>query len=434
MRVPLRSTLLVTASLVVIPALALTRLPRPRAEGLGRLLPHAALLQSFPAGPERTPPQLWQQRLPASTVAVLWRQQRQLWWQFWGRDGAGGVYLVLPLPRPLSTGVLPRPPHSLEVDGLLVVAASPLAERLLRDQLQAAPRQQRGLQQRCLGKLEQSQAAYWSADGLAAMAGPVAPFLQSLQEGCMTLDLNSGGVAFAGEAAAIAGLIAPQPPPPSSPRPFAGRLASPLLLEASGPALEPLVRGLLARQLIREPLLTAYGLSDADLRLLQDTPFLLRLRSQDSGPFQAGLELVLAPGEARARWERMLEGLTDRLVAAGLTLKPGSAMAWEDDRGRRVGGWRWQPGTTTSQQLLQLYLGPEPPALTGTWAQPQAWQQLRGLRVQARPAALANLALLPGTVPRPLFQADQLELVTGPLNPQIPQPTRLQGRLQLPPR
>ncbi len=432
MRFPLRCTLLATTALLVLPLWALSRLPRPRAEGLGRLLPHAALLQSFPAAPERQAPQLWQQRLPAATARVLWRQQRQLWWQLWGRDGAGGAYLVLPLPRPLRTGALPRPPHSLEVDGLLVVAANPLAERLLRDQLKTAPRPQRGLQQRCLEQLQERQSAFWSGDGLAAMTGPLAPLFLALQEGCIDLGLDRGGVAFAGEAAAMAGLVAPMASPLEAGT-LPPALESSLLLQASGRALEPLLRGLLARQLIREPLTTAYGLSDDDLRLLQGSPFLLRLRPQPSGPFQAGLELVLAVGGPRQRWDRMLEGIADRLVAGGLTPVPGQPGLWQDGEGRPVGGWRWLT-PAPNQALLQLHLGPDPRPLAGVWSKPQAWKRLQPLQVQARPSALARLGLLPEQLPRPLLQAEQFTAIAGPFESRDPRASRLLGRLELPPR
>lgn len=433
MRFPLRCTLLATVALLVLPLWALSRLPRPRAEGLGRLLPHAALLQSFPASAQRQPPQLWQQRLPAASARALWQQQRQLWWQLWGRDGAGGAYLVLPLPRPLRTGALPRPPHSLEVDGLLVVAANPLAERLLRDQLKTAPRPQRGLQQRCLAQLQARQSAFWSADGLAAMAGPLAPLFLTLQEGCIDLTLDRGGVSFAGEAAAIAGLVAPMGPAPVEWGAPPAPLDSSLLLQASGRALEPLLRGLLARQLIREPLVTAYGLSDDDLRLLQGSGFLLRLRPQASGPFQAGLELVLAVPGPRQRWDRMLEGIADRLVAGGLVPNPSQPGSWQDGEGRQVGGWRWLT-PSPNHTLLQLYLGPDPRPLSGPWTQPLAWRRLQPLQLQARPSALARLGLLPEMLPRPLLQADQFAAVAGPFERRDSAPSRLQGRLELPAR
>ncbi|MFM9102038.1 MAG: hypothetical protein ACKOPS_12205, partial [Cyanobium sp.] len=85
-RLPLRCTLLATAALLALPTALLVRLPRPRAEGMGRLLPHAAMLLSCPGAPERSAPQLWQQRLPGALADQFWRQQRQLWWQLWAQE------------------------------------------------------------------------------------------------------------------------------------------------------------------------------------------------------------------------------------------------------------------------------------------------------------------------------------------------------------
>ena len=60
---PLRVTALTTAALVVVPAVLLLLLPRKLASGLDRLMPDAALLQSFAARPAQPPPALWQKRL-----------------------------------------------------------------------------------------------------------------------------------------------------------------------------------------------------------------------------------------------------------------------------------------------------------------------------------------------------------------------------------
>lgn len=431
MRFPLRCTALATAALLLAPALALRRLPRPRAEGLGRLLPHAALLQSFPAVPGRQPPQLWRQRLPAQTAALLWQQQRQIWWQLWGRDGAGGAYLVMPLPRPIQVGALSAPRHSLRVDGLLVVAADPLSQRLLKDQLAGQPRQQRGLQQRCLSLLQERQGAFWSGDGLASMAGALSPLLQTFQEGCIDLQLAGRGLRFAGEAAASSGLLAPAAPAVPVDR-LPAPLASDLLLELSGSALQPLLRGLLSRELIRQPLSSAYGLSDADLRLLQSSPFLLRLRPVASGPFQAGLELVLVPSGNRQTWLRMLNGIAERLIEQGHEASSGAVVTWRDASGRAVGGWRWLP-QRGEEPLLQLFLGPEPPPFRSPLLNRAAWTRLPVLRLQARPESLAALALLPDALPLPVQQARQLLLVAErPPQPADGALTALIGRLDLP--
>lgn len=430
MRFPLRCTVLASVGLVLIPALALNRLPRPRAEGLGRLMPHAALLQSFPASPTRRPPQLWRQRLPGRLAEQLWGQQRQQWWQFWGRDGAGGAYLVMPLPRPMALGAMPRPRHSLEVDGLLVVAANPLAERLLRDTVRIQPRQQRGLQQRCLELVETRQGAYWSNDGLAAMTGPLSPLLQTFQEGCVELRVTNDGLLFEGEAGASSGLLAAAPAAPSMRLP--GSLPPDLMLQIRGASLKPLLKGLLARELIRQPLATSYRLSDADLVLLQNTPFLLRLRPLSSGPYQAGLELVLAPRGQRATWVRMLNGIAERLIERDHEASSGAVVSWRDSTGRVVGGWRWLPAVG-DQPLLQLFLGPEPPPLRSPLPNRAAWASLPALHVQARPEALAAGSLLPAQLPQALQQAQQLQLVAEQSKRDGGGITRLQGRLQLGP-
>jgi hypothetical protein len=438
-RLPLRCTLLVTAALLAAPSALLLRLPRPRAEGLGRLLPYAALLQSFPAAPERGVPQLWQQRLPGPLADQFWRQQRQNWWQLWGQDGTLGAYLVLPTPRPVRIGALARPANSIEVDGLLVIAPNPLSLSLLSQKLRTAPRQQRGLQQRCLERLERRQSAYWTTDGLGSMAGELAPLLQAFQEGCVELELAEGSLQFQGEAGAVAGLLAPVTGETTNPRGVSGPsdlpppLTPDLLLQVSGPSLQPLLDGLLRRELIREPLITAYGLSDADLKLLKDSPFLLRLRPLPSGPFQAGLELVVAPKGERKAWARMLDGISERLFERGLQVAAETATSWRDGDERIVGGWRWLTDKG-EQPLLQLFLGPEPPPFKSPFSDAQAWSSMSGLRLQARPAALAGVMLLPLQLPMPLQQADQLEVLAEPSHEGKDAPSRLLGRLAITPR
>ncbi len=439
-RLPLRCTLLVTTALLVVPTVLLVRLPRPRAEGLGRLLPHAALLQSFPGAPERTAPQLWQQRLPGALADQLWRQQRQIWWQLWSQDGSVGAYLVMPTPRPIRIGAQNRPANSLEVDGLLVVAPNSLSLNVLSQKLRTSPRQQQGLQQRCLELLERRQSAYWSAEGLNAMAGALAPLLQSLQEGCVELQLADGGsLQFEGEAAAIAGLVTPSASPaaPTAPGLAPANLPEPLadslLLQVRGRSLQPLLAGLLSRELIREPLISAYGLNEADLKLLQDSPFQLSLRPLASGPFQAGLELVVAPRGDRSNWTRMLDGISERLYERGLQSVAETATSWRDGDERIVGGWRWL-ADAGDQPLLQLFLGSEPPPFSSPLANAQQWQGLPSLHLQARPLALAQASLLPLQMPMPLQQADQLLGLADTPGDGKEAPSRLLGRLVITPR
>lgn len=463
--IPLRVTVLVTVLLLAAPTAVLLRMPRPRAEGLGRLLPHAGLLQSFPAAPERQPPPLWQQRLDAATAQQLWRQQRQLWWQFWSHDQAGGAYLVMPLPRQIRVGAQPAPPHSLQIDGLLVVSSGPLAQRFLEDQLVQSSRRQQGLQQRCLEMLEREPGAYWSSQGLEAMAGPIAPLLQALQEGCLALELVPGELLVSGEAgsarSARSAVSAAEPPPDSPPAnsppadsqppdsppansaPLAAAVELPepigegLLLRLSGRSLDPLLAGLLSREEVREATSSVYGLGDAELALLQGTPFELRLRPLLAGPFQAGLELLLPVKANPAAWIAILDALSERLRVRGLmddSVMAGSgelvSITWRDEQAREVGGWRWYSAPGQPLQLL-LFLGPEPdapPEEEDISLRPTAEQPL--LSLQARPRDLAALNLLPGQLPLPLLQARQLLLVAeaAPAGGTI---SRLLGRLQL---
>ncbi len=445
-RLPLRVTAGVTLLLLLGPALALWMLPRPRAEGLGRLLAQAALLQSFPAAPSRPVPQLWQQRLGAESAERLWGQQRNLWWQFWGRQGDGGAYLVLPLPRPMLTGALARPPHSVQVDDLLVVAADPLSHRLLTDQLQALPRQRRGLEQRCLERLETEQAAFWSPVAFGGMVGPLAPLLQSFQEGCVSLALEGEELLAAGEAAGSTALLASVPQAEAAARP-AGASAPAWppgsLLTLQGRTLEVLLQGLLNRQLIRDPLLSRYGVDDADLRRLRSTPFRLGVRAVGAGPFQAAITLQLAPAaEQRQAWAEFLGRLGPVLEGEGLESLPpaaggppgGSATLptslWQRQDGQVVGGWRWLNRPGSAPELL-MFLGPAPTAGPGAALAQGDAAPLLSLRL--RPRQLGALGLLPETLPGPLMQAESLDVEAQRPADQNEAISRLWARLRLTP-
>ena len=425
----LRWTLTLTVLLLLLPAGLLLRSPRPRAEGLDRLLGQAALLQSFPAAPERPVPALWSQRLGAAQARRIWRQQRRFWWQFWGRDGDGGAFLAYQF----QAGS-PLPPHGIRVDDLVVVAADPLAKRLLQDQLNLAQRQRRGLEQRCLQRLQQEQAVFWAPLGLGVMAGPAAPLLQRFQEGCLSLGLEGANLALAGEAAAASGLLAA--PGRAAPAVLPPPLPADLLLEWRGPGLEGLLQGLLSRQLIREPLAARYGIGDAQITMLRRVPFVLRLRPLAQGPFQTGLELELAVSGDRRPWNQMLAGLVEPLETQGLEAtqagsKALAATLWRQQDGRVVGGWRWVLAGSSRPQLL-LFLGPEPPAATPAAATPVLSQPGLGaaMQLRLRPAALAARGLLPPELPKPVQLASQLSLTAVPAAPGSAL-SQLTGRLQL---
>ena len=424
----LRATAGLVAALVLLPAVVLFLIPRPRAQGLERLLSQVALIQSFPSQGRLGAPPLWQQRLGPSLAGQVWNRQH-LWWQFWAEHGDGAAYLAFPwasLPEPYRRAL---PPNSLRVDDLLVVAPDPLSQRLLRDELQLKQRQGQGLLQRCRQRLERDQAVYWSPAGLGALVGPVAPLLQHVQQGCLSLGLRGESLLLSGEASATQGYLggaqAGEAQPPLAP------LGPSVLLELRGPELDPLLEGLLSRQLIRDPLAARYGIAQPQLALIRQTPFLLRLNRLPKGPFQAGLELRLAVGSNQRQWAALLQGLRPALVAQGMvdgtpslqspTGAVGSAKfpaaQWSRDDGQVVGGWRWLREPGGAPQVL-LFLGPDPSGpkadagLKADSAAKTDWAPAgKGLvRLRLRPKDLAGLGLLPPDLPKPVQTASQLAI------------------------
>lgn len=422
-RLQLPNTAAALAALLLLPAVALLVWPRPQAVGLARLLGQAQLMQSFAGASSRPVPGLWRQRLGRS-AAALWARQQGTWWQFWGAHGDAGAYLVLPAVNlsGLSSRQLSSPP--LLVDDMAVFAADPLSRQVLADRLRGVPRPQRGLEQRCLLQLRSPQSVYWSAAGLGALAGPVAPLLQRLQQGCFSLQLDGTNLALAGEAAASEGVLGA---PADAVLSLARRpLPDAVLLQLQGPSLDVLLQGLLSRQLVREPLAERYGISEPQLALLRGLPFVLRLRRQSSGPFQAALELELAPrARDRAAWARLLAGLREPLLQQGLqepsprlqanTPRLGAisfpSATWSNDNGAVIGGWLWRlPAGPGFEPRLLLYLGPTPSPgqASASDAGPGAPLQLR-----ARPRELGRLGLWPGAFPALVAQADQVELLAS---------------------
>jgi hypothetical protein len=196
-----------------------------------------------------------------------------------------------------------------------------------------------------------------------------------------------------------------------------------VLLEIEGASLEPLLQGLLARQLIREPLAVRYGLDPARQKLLSQSPFRLRLRPQTSGRFQASLELQLLVGRQGRRWQPVLTRLATSLREQGLRQpaappdqpanpKPEQEAMWSREDGVVVGGWRWLRAGREEQLLL--YLGPTP-SLPLPY-RPDAANPLTpgGLRLRARPLALQQLGLLPSQMPPLVQRAEQLSMQADP--------------------
>ena len=479
-RPPLPLTAATILLLLGLPLVGLLRLPRPQAQGLEKLLSAASLVQSFPPSPDRPVPALWQERLGAGLANSLWRAQNRTWWQFWGVHSDVPPYLALP-----ATGVLSGPPASLplnalRLDDVVVLAPDALSLRLLQDRLLPQQRRSRGLQGRCAELLRRDQAVFWDPGALAVMVGPLAPLLQEFQEGCLRLELDPLGLRWQGEAASVDGVLLPLPTrAPLADVPLQPPLPADRLLELEGDSLAPLLRGLLSRQLIREPLSRTYGLDERRQELLRRAPFRLRLRPLPKGPFQAALELQLELGGERPAWQGLLRDLARSLGKQGLQgqapqpalaeqpaqaeepgqaeepaqaekpapaeqpaqpkqpskpVAPGDplqAIDWRRADGTVVGGWRWLQAVDGRPQLL-FFLGPPPPV-----AAPMGEETLRPnlgeLRLRARPTALEAAGLLPPQLPPLLRRSEQLWVEASPpmgLDPSLPL-SRLTGRLQV---
>lgn len=450
---PLPVTSVVVSLLLLLPAIGLWRMPRPRAVGLEQLLSQVSLLQSFPPTPERPLPALWRERL-ADQAEATWRRQRGPWWQLWSLHTDSPPLLAISASSLNGGPTGPLPAHALKVGDLIVIAPDPLSRLLLRDRLLPQQRLSRGLNRRCLERLRLDQAVLWSPAGMGVISGPLAPLLQRYGQGCLSLSLAAGGVIWDGEAGDREGLYAL---PGSSPSPPAARpLPAALVLEIAVGQGDQLLEGLLNRPLIRDPLASRYGLDASRLALVRRSPMRLRLRPLRQGAFQAALELQVPVAERRDQWQALLERLSRSLLEQGLSPLPGQAGAeegsterplpagetasgatdsagpqgdpspapdrvearqgatWHRPDGVVVGGWRWLGPGGRGNQLL-FFLGPPPP-LTATETEinlPGAGE----LQLRARPAALSALGLLPAEMPELVRRADQLWIVAQPPRP-----------------
>ncbi|MEB3167404.1 MAG: hypothetical protein VKK97_01585 [Synechococcaceae cyanobacterium] len=438
-RPPLPLTSLTILLLVALPAWWLSRWPRPKAQGLEQLMVVASLLQSFPAMPERRLPELWRERLGDALGGRLWRLQRRSWWQLWGPHADGAAYLAIPVPsvplaslvRDSSAGRQLIEQRALRVGNLLVLAPDPLARRLLRDALLPRQRPVRGLRRQCVEQLQGGQAVFWTPTALGAMLGPIAPLFQRYQEGCLSLGIAPGNrLLWQGQTTAVDGLQT-APPPWSPATGELPPLGEGVLLDLHGSALQPLLQGLVSRDLIRTPLAERYGVDRQRLERLERAPFRLWLRPLRQGPFLAGMELQLALEGPPADWQPVLQRIGDSLAEQGLqgpgkpptaaqstpaspgvsaasaTRTPGLSL-WTRANGDLLGGWRWLPSRAGSSNLV-LFVGAAPappPALERLGERPGT--SLMRLRLQ--PRALAELGLLPDQLPELVRRAGQLQM------------------------
>lgn len=430
-----RSLLPVTSGVIVLlllPALQLQRFPRSNAAGLERLVPVAALIQSFAAAPARPVPALWQERLSQPLAARLWVRQQGQWWQLWGESGDGGTLLAISGRGFEGLPERALPANSFRLDDLLVIAADPLSRQQLQQQLSRTARPPKGMEKRCVDQLRSAQTVAWTGTAVSQLTGALAPLLGRFQQGCLVLAGDATGLTWRGEAtgsgkAAAAAELAELPAVPSR-----QPLPATLLLDVEGDRLDLLFEGLLSRQLIRQPLVDRYGLQETLLRRLGGSPFRLRLSPQPAGAFQASLDLQLQVGKQRQEWIQWLaqlrevlkeQGLVEQLPSAaeraGAAADPAPPLptgVWLRQDGTVVGGWRWIRPTAGAPPLLSLFLGSLPPPvpappLPRIELTPAVATLPQTLRLRARPQALAALGLLPPALPPVLQQSGQLELV-----------------------
>ena len=192
-------------------------------------------------------------------------------------------------------------------------------------------------------------------------------------------------------------------------------MTAPLLLE--GEQLRALVAALTAREVVRNPLASRYGINAGDLDRLIAMPFRLRLVANPSQAFQAGVQIQLWTGGDSDAVRRWLSTLADQLRMSGWTTTPSDPIAdgWLINEGGSdtpVGGWRWLQ-TEDQDPVLSLGLGLAPandviPTMKGAARTP--WFGL-----QASPEALDALGMLPAQTPLQIRRASSLRLTLTPL-------------------
>jgi hypothetical protein len=430
-RLPLACTLLTTLALLLVPSLLLGRLPRPQAIGLEKLMAQASLLQSFRASPDRPVPELWRQRFGVPAAEKLWRLQTRTWWQFWDGHAEAQPFLALSLrglPPAFLTSVAVPP---LTVGDLAIFPPDLLSRQILSSRLLPEVRRSGGLRLRCLPRLEHEQAVFWRPSALGVLLGPLAPFLQNYQEGCLSLTIRGDGLLWTGEAASVEGMVLQLPARGVNETswPVMNPSASDELLEVQGSSLERLLAGLLARELIRQPLAERYGLGPVQISLLRQTPFRLLLKPKAQGPFQASMEVTVMVGNQQSAWKELLVRLSKALEKEGLrplakptaapkpTLSPPAVSApgpmalWQRKDGVVVGGWFWSSGKGSNEQIT-LFLGP-PPAQQGG-VLPERFLKGDGMLLMARPQKLATLGLLPPDLPEVVKRSAWLWFASEP--------------------
>ena len=393
---------------------------------LSRVSGAFSLIQSFYGDSNRPAPKLWNQRLGLVRAGNLWKRQgRSIWWQGWSEDG--DAYLILP-DQLLAADTKNLRKH--QVLGLTLLGSDELHRQQLIQRLQRhseRPAQPTSLQRRCMQRLANAPAVFWTSDALAAISGTTAPLLQQGSHGCLALRLNGNTLHWGGYVGNRSLALAASQPKRGwefsvSDHQKPANFDQDSLLEVHGARVDLILGTLLSRQIIQEPLESQYGLNQSIRSRLALSPFSLRLQKQAKGAYRAGLQFQAPLPGGAAAWTSVLNRVSSRLEERGYQRstpaedksKKADVVIWKDkrdDQNKIVGGWRWlqQPQKPT---LLSAGLATLPD--TKPFYQVLPASSFAALKLNARPRKLVSLGLMNGSWPALLKQADSLHLQIKP--------------------
>ena len=393
---------------------------------LSRVSGAFSLIQSFHGDAKRPAPKLWNQRLGLVRAGNLWKRQgRSIWWQGWSEDG--DAYLILP-DQLLADDSKNLRKH--QVLGLSLLGSDELHRQQLIQRLQRhseRPTQPTSLHSRCMQRLADAPAVFWTSDALASISGTTAPLLQQGSHGCLALRLNGNTLHWGGYVGDRSIALAASQPKQGwkfsvSDRQKPSNFDQASLLEVHGARVDLILGMLLSRQIIQEPLESQYGVNQSTRSRLALSPFSLRLQQQTKGAYRAGLQFQAPLPGGAAAWATVLDRVSIRLEERGFQrshaakdkAKTADAVIWKDQRSGQVkvvGGWRWlqQP---QKPPLLSAGLASLPDAKPFYQALPASSNA--ALKLNARPRNLMSLRLMNGAWPALLQKADSLHLQIKP--------------------
>ena len=397
------------------------------ASSLAQLSGALSLVQSFRADPNRAVPSLWADRLGVQPANDLWRRYgRSIWWQGWSQDG--DAYLLLASSTfPLEIQGLQRQRvGSIEVLASDALHRQQLLQRLKTNQVSKPNVHRESLWGSCLQALSEGPGVIWNADALATLSGTLAPLIQQGREGCVQLRIQANQLLWQG-------VIGRRPlssltlrssvSPPGSVQAPSNQASSDLtLLQVDGDRVDLILGTLLSRQIIQAPLEEHYGINGEMRSKIADLPFSLRLQSQASGAYKAGLQVQLPLTGSREQWISILNAVSDRLTSRGFEKLQEDQSSPEREIPtlwqRRdapdpttVGGWMIIQGQKAP--VLSIGFGTEPAAQT--FLSTLLPQNQLSLRVTGDPKRLTQFGLLGGLWPKPVQRSSSLNLEIKPL-------------------